>query len=118
MKTLLIKLLISFGFQLLREHIADDSDTSDIEEKLISADNKEEVLVIAKEEAIEAIDEYLLTDVEVPDEVVDGLANATSTEEVVEVFESEAGQRTLFDVLGEVISGLGKLIAAIFGKKK
>lgn len=118
MKALLMKLLISFGFQLLREHIADDSDTSDIEEKLIGASNKEEVLVIAKEEAIEAIDEYLLADAEVPDEVVDGLASANSTKEVVKVFESEAGQRTLFDVLGAVISGLGGLIAGLFGKKK
>lgn len=118
MKTMLMKLLISFGFQLLREHIADDSDTSDIETKLIEAHTKEEVLVIAKEEAINAIDEHILTEVEIPDEVVDGLANAGSTEEVVAVFESEAGQKTLFDVLGEVIAGLGGLIFGLFGKKK
>ena len=118
MKTLLMKLLISFGFQLLREHIADDSDTSDIEEKLIKAKTKEEVVVIAKEEAIRVIDESVLTDVEIPNDIVESLATADSTEEVVEVFESEAGQRTLFDVLGAVITGLGGLLVGIFGKKK
>ena len=117
MKMLLMKMLISFGFQLLREHIADDSDTSDIEEKLIKAKTKEEVVVIAKEEAIRVIDESVLTEVEIPDDIVTGISNANSTEEVVAVFESEAGQRTLFDVLGEVISGLGKLLAGLFGKK-
>ena len=118
MKALLMKLLISFGFQLLREHIADDSDTSDIEEKLIKAKTKEEIVVIAKEEAIRAIDDAILTDVEIPDDIVDALANAGNTEAVIEVLESEAGQRILFDVLGAVISGLGGLIASIFGKKK
>ena len=118
MKTLLMKLLISFGFQLLREHIADDSDTSDIEEKLIKAKTKEEIVVIAKEEAIRVIDESVLEDVEIPDDIIKDLARANSTEEVVEVFESETGQRTLFDILGDVISGLGGLLAGIFGKKK
>lgn len=118
MKALLMKLLISFGFQLLREHIADDSDTSDIEEKLINAKTEEEVVVIAKEEAIRVIDETVLTDIEIPSDIVTDLARADSTEEVVEVLESEAGQRTLFDVVGEVISGLGGLFASLFGKKK
>lgn len=118
MKTLLMKLLIAFGFQLLREHIADDSDTSDIEEKLISASSKEEVVAIAKEEAIRAIDEYALEDTEIPDDVVDGLVNAGNTEDVVEVLESEAGQRTIFSVFGEVIDGIGGLIAALLGKKE
>ena len=118
MKKLLMKLLVAFGFQLLKEHIADDSDTSDIEERLINANTKEEVVAVAKEEAIKAIDEYVLTNVEVPEEVVKGLVGANSTDKVMEVFESEVGQRTLFDVLGEVISGLGGLIASLFGKKK
>ena len=117
MKTLLMKLLISFGFQLLREHIADDSDTSDIEEKLIKAKTKEEVVVIAKEEAIRAIDEVVLTDVDIPEDIVESLAIAGNIEDVVEVLESEAGQRTLFEVIGAVIAGLGGLFAGIFGKK-
>jgi len=117
MKALLMKLLICFGFKLLQEHIAGEEDSNEIEERLIGAGNKEEVLVIAKEEAIHAIDEYLLTDIEVSPEIVTGLANASNTKEVVEVFESEAGQRTLFDVLGEVIAGIGGLIAGLFGKK-
>jgi len=117
MKMLLMKLLIAFGFQLLREHIADNSDTSDIEEKLINASNKEEVCTVAKEEAIRAIDEHLLTDVEVADDVVEGLATASNTDEVVAVLGSEAGQRTLFHVLGEAVSALGGLLAGLFGKK-
>ena len=117
MKMLLLKLLISFGFQLLREHIADDSDTSDIEEELIAAKSKEAVVAVAKKEAIRVIDESVLTDVEIPNDIVESLATANSTEEVVEVLESEAGQRTLFDVLGAVIAGVGGLIGSLFGKK-
>lgn len=117
MKTLLMKLLIAFGFQLLREHIADDSDTSDIEEKLIKAKSKEEIAAIAKEEAIRAIDEHALKDTEIPDDIVDGLVSAGNTEEVVKVLESEAGQKTIFDILGEVVAGVGGLIAGLFGKK-
>lgn len=118
MQALLLKLLIAFGFQLLREHLTDDSDTSDIEEKLIAAKSKEEVVIVAKEEAIRVIDESVLEDTEIPDDIVTGLANAGNTEEVIEVLESEAGQRTLFSVLGEVIGGIGGLLAGLFGKKK
>lgn len=118
MKKLLMKLLINVGFQLLREHIADDSDTSDIEERLIEANSKKELVAVMKEETIRAIDEYVLEDTEIPDGIVDGLVKASNTEEVVAVLESEAGQQTLFSVIGEVINGIGGLLASIFGKKK
>jgi hypothetical protein len=116
MEALLIKLLISFGFQLLRKHIADSSDTSELEERLISAKTKKEVLVIAKTEAIEAIDEHILTEVDVPDEVVDGLARADNTEKVVKVLESATVEQILLDAISGIVSGIRGLLSGLFRK--
>lgn len=116
MQALLMKLLIVFGFKLLQEHIAGETDSNEIEERLINAHTKEEVAVIAKEEAIRAIDDIALTNIEIPDEIVTGLANAGNTDEVVKVLESEAGQRTIFDVLGEAVAAVGGLVASLFGR--
>lgn len=115
MKKLFLRLLISLAFQELWEHLADDSDTSDIMKELINAKSKKAVLTVAKREAVLAIDEHI---VDMPDEVVDGLINADSTEEVVAVLEPEARQRTLFDLLNAISSAICDIVAGFLGKKK
>lgn len=115
MPVFLLNGLVALGFRLLREHIASDDDTSAVEEAIVKAKSPAEVKVIIKKELIETIDDQFMTDTDIPESVVDGLANATSKEEVVEVLDTEAGQKTFIDSMGTL---LGSIFNLIFGKKK
>lgn len=115
MPVFLLNGLVALGFRLFREHIASDDDTSAVEEAIVKAKSPAEVKVIIKKELIETIDDQFMTDTDIPESVVDGLANATSKEEVVEVLDTEAGQKTFIDSMGTL---LGSIFNLIFGKKK
>lgn len=115
MPAFLLNGLVALGFRLLKEHIASDDDTSAVEDAIVKAKSRDEVKVIVKKELLETIDDQFLTDTDVPESVVDGLANANSKEEIVKVLDTEAGQKTFIDAMGTL---LGNIISLIFGKKK
>jgi len=115
MPVFLLNGLVALGFRLLKEHIASDDDTSVVEDAIVKAQSPEEVKVIVKKELLETIDDQFMTDTDIPESVVDGLANANSTKEIVEVLDTEAGQKTFIDTMGTL---LGSIIGLIFGKKK
>jgi len=115
MPAFLLNGLVALGFRLLKEHIASDDDTSEVENALVQAKSPEEVKVIVKKELIEVIDDQFLTDTDIPQSVVEGVANANSTEELVEVLNTEEGQKSFIDTMGTLLSSIVNLI---FGKKK
>jgi len=55
-----------------------------------------------------------MTDTDVPESVADGLAKANSKEQIVQVLNTEAGQKTFIDTMGSLLSCIVNLI---FGKK-
>ena len=114
MPAFLLNGLVALGFRLLKEHIASDDDTSEVENALVLAKSPEEVKVIVKKELIEVIDDQFLTDTDIPESVVEGVANATSKEELIEVLDTEEGQKSFIDTMGALLSSIVNLI---FGKK-
>jgi len=107
--------LVALGFRLVREHIASDDDTSTVEAELVNARSSSEVKTIVKKELIEIIDDQFLTDTDIPEDVVDGLANAGSKEEIIKVLDTAEGQKSFIDSMGTL---LGSLMSLIFGRKK
>ena len=106
--------LVALGFRLLKEHIASDDDTSAVEEAIVQAKSPEEVKVIVKKELLETIDDQFLTDTDIPESVTDGLANANSKEEIVEVLNTAEGQKSFINSLGTLLGNIGSLI---FGRR-
>ena len=115
MPAFLLNGLFALGFRLLKEHIASDDDTSAVEEALVNAKGPDEVKVIVKKELLDTIDDQLLTDTDIPESVVDGLATANSKEEIVEVLNTAEGQRTWIDAMGSLVRCIHNLI---FGRKR
>lgn len=113
--TFLLNGLVALGFRLVREHIASDDDTSTVEAELVNARNSGEVKTIVKKELLEIIDEQFLTDTDIPEDVVDGLAKAGSKEEIVKVLDTAEGQKSFIDSMGSI---LGSIMNLIFGKRK
>ena len=107
--------LVALGFRLLNEHIASDDDTTEVENAIVTAKTPEEVKVIVKKELLETLDDQFLTDTDIPESVVDGLANANSKDEIVEVLNTAEGQKSFIDTMGTL---LGSIVNLIFGKKK
>lgn len=107
--------LVALGFRLLKEHIDSDDDTSVVENAIVNAKTPTEVKVIVKRELIETLDDQFMTDTDIPESVVDGLANANSKQEIVEVLNTAQGQKSFIDTLGTLLSGIGNLI---FGKRR
>lgn len=107
--------LVALGFRLLNEHITSDDDTSEVETALVNAKTSTEVKSIVKKELLQTLDDQFLTDTDIPESVVDGLANANSKEEIVEVLNTAEGQKSFIDTLGTLLSSIGNLI---FGKRK
>ncbi len=106
--------LVALGFRLVKEHIDSDDDTSAIENALVQAKSPEEVKVIVKRELIEILDDQFLTDTDIPQSVVEGVANANSKEKLVEVINTEEGQKSFIDTMGTLLKSIVNLI---FGKK-
>jgi len=106
--------LVALGFRLLNEHIASDDDTSEVEAAIVNAKSSDEVKAIVKTELLQTLDDQFMTDTDIPESVVSGLANANSKEEIVEVLNTAEGQKTFINTLGTLLSGIGKLI---FGRK-
>lgn len=102
--------LVALGFRLLKEHIASDDDSSEVETAIVNAKSSAEVKVIVKKELLGIIDEQFVTDTDIPESVVDGLANANSKEEIVEVLNTAEGQKSFIDTLGTLMSSIGNLI--------
>lgn len=115
MPAFLLNGLVALGFRLLKEHIASDDDTSEVEDAIIKAKSPEEVKTIVKKELLETIDDQFLTDTDIPESVTDGLANANNKEEIVEVLNTAEGQKTFIDTMGTFLSSIAGLI---FGRKK
>jgi len=107
--------LCALGFRLLKEHIASDDDSSEVEEAIVQAKSPAEVKVIVKKELLEVIDDQFLTDTDIPESVTDGLAKANSKDEIVEVLNTAEGQKSFIDSLGSLLGCIGNLI---FGRKK
>lgn len=107
--------LVALGFRLLNEHIASDDDTSVVENAIVNAKTPTEVKAIVKTELLQTIDDQFMTDTDIPESVVDGLANANSKDEIVEVLNTAQGQKTFIDTMGTLLSSIGNLI---FGKRK
>ena len=107
--------LVALGFRLLNEHIASDDDTSVVEAAIVNAKSSTEVKAIVKTELLQTLDDQFMTDTDIPESVVTGLANANSKDEIVEVLNTAQGQKTFIDTLGTLLSGIGNLI---FGKRK
>lgn len=107
--------LVALGFRLLNEHIASDDDTSDVETAIVNAKTGTEVKTIVKKELLEVLDDQFLTDTDIPESVVDGLANANSTEEIVTVLNTAEGQKSFIDTMGTLLSSI---VGLIFGKRK
>ena len=107
--------LVALGFRLLNERIASDDDTSEVENAIVNAKSSDEVKVIVKKELLQTLDDQFMTDTDIPESVVDGLANANSKDEIVEVLNTAEGQKTFIDSLGTLLNGIGNLI---FGKRK
>ncbi len=114
MPAFLLNGLFALGFRLLKEHIASDDDTSAVEEALVNAKSSDEVKVIVKKELLDTIDDQLLTDTDIPESVIDGLATANNKEEIVEVLNTAEGQRTFIDAMGALLRSIHNLI---FGRK-
>lgn len=110
MPVFLLNGLVALGFRLLKEHIASDDDTSEVEDALVQAKNPEEVKAIVKKELLETIDDQFMTDTDIPESVIDGLATANTTEEIVEVLDTEAGTKTFIDALSTLLGSIGSLI--------
>lgn len=115
MPAFLLNGLVALGFRLLNEHIASDDDTSAVEDAIVQAKSRDEVKVIVKRELLETIDDQFMTDTDIPESVVDGLANANTKDEIVKVLDTEAGQKTFIDTMGTL---LGSIVNLIFGKRK
>ena len=115
MPAFLLNGLVALGFRLLNEHIASDDDTIEVENAIVHAESSDEVKVIVKKELIEVIDDQFLTDTDIPESVVDGVANANSKEELIEVLNTEEGQKSFIDTMGTLLSSIVNLI---FGKKE
>lgn len=115
MPAFLLNGLVALGFRLLNEHIASDDDTSAVENAIVQAKSRDEVKVIVKRELLETIDDQFMTDTDIPESVVDGLANANTKDEIVKVLDTEAGQKTFIDTMGTL---LGSIVNLIFGKRK
>ena len=107
--------LMALGFRLLNEHIASDDDTSVIENAIVNAKTSEEGKTIVKKELIETLDDQFMTDTDIPESVVDGLANANSKDEIVEVLNTAQGQKSFIDCMGTLLRNIGSLI---FGGRK
>jgi hypothetical protein len=114
MSSLLLKGLYYLAFKLILSWLGSDEDSAKVEEALVNAKNEEEVKLIARRVLIETIDEHFLKETDIPDLVVDGLIRAENTEEIIAVLESETGQKTFFDGLGDLLGGI---LGLIFGKK-
>lgn len=110
MPAFLLNGLFALGFRLLKEHIASDDDTSAVEEALVNAKSSDEVKVIVKKELLDTIDDQLLTDTDIPESVIDGLATANSKDEIVEVLNTAEGQRTFIDAMGSLLRSIHNLI--------
>ena len=106
--------LYALGFRLLNEHIASDDDTSVVEDAIVNAKTPTEVKSIVKKELLETIDDQIMTDTDIPESVVDGLANANSKDEIVEVLNTAKGQKSFIDTMGTLLGGISSLI---FGKR-
>ena len=115
MSKLLLRGLYYLAFKLMLGWLASEEDSAEVEEALINAKDENEVKAIAKRVLIQKIDDDFMKETDIPDAVVEGLVKAESTSEVVAVLETETGQKTFFDGLGELLGGIFGLI---FGKKK
>lgn len=115
MQTLLLKGLYYLAFKLITNWLVSDEDSAEVEEALVNAKNEDEVKEVAKRVLIETIDEHFMKETDIPDSVVDGLVKAKNTKDVLTVLESETGQKTFFDGLGDLLGGI---LSLIFGKKK
>lgn len=107
--------LVALGFRLLKEHVLSGMDSSEVEKEIIEAGSRDEVKAIVKKELLTIIDDQFLTDTDIPEEVTDGLANATSRDEIIAVLDTAEGQKSFIDSLGTL---LGNVASLIFGKKK
>jgi len=107
--------LVALGFRLLNEHIASDDDTSEIETALVNAKSGTEVKAIVKKELLQTLDDQFMTDTDIPESVVDGLANANSKEQIVTVLNTAEGQKSFIDTMGTL---LNSVMGLIFGRKK
>jgi len=111
----LVNGLVALGFRLLNEHIDSDDDTTEVENAIINAHSRNEVKTIVKKELLETLDDQFLTDTDIPEDVTDGLANANSKEEIVQVLNTAQGQKSFIDTMGTL---LNSVVGLIFGKKK
>lgn len=102
--------LYALGFRLLNEHIASDDDTSVVEAAIVNAKSPDEVKAVVKKELLQTFDEQILTDTDIPESVVDGLANANSKDEIVEVLNTAQGQKTFIDTMGTLLKSIVNLI--------
>lgn len=106
--------LVALGFRLLNEHIASDDDTTEVENAIVNATDRDQVKAIVKKEMLQVIDDQFMTDTDIPEDVTDGLANAHSKEEIVEVLNTAQGQKSFIDTMWSLVNSIGGLI---FGKK-
>ena len=102
--------LYALGFRLLNEHIASDDDTSEVEDAIVNAKSPDEVKAVVKKELLQTFDDQILTDTDIPESVVDGLANANSKDEIVEVLNTAQGQKTFIDTMGTLLKSIVNLI--------
>jgi len=102
--------LYALGFRLLNEHIASDDDTSGVEDAIVNAKSPDEVKAVVKKELLQTFDDQILTDTDIPESVVDGLANANSKDEIVEVLNTAQGQKTFIDTMGTLLKSIVNLI--------
>ena len=107
--------LYALGFRLLNEHIASDDDTSAVEDAIVNAKSSDEVKAIVKTELLQTLDDQILTDTDIPESVVAGLAGANSKDEIVEVLNTAEGQKSFIDTMGTLLSSI---VGLIFGKRK
>ena len=107
--------LVALGFRLLNEHIASDDDTSEIETAIVNAKSGTEVKTIVKKELLSVLDDQFMTDTDIPESVVDGLANANSKEEIVTMLNTAEGQKSFIDTMGTL---LNSVMGLIFRRKK
>ena len=106
--------LVALGFRLLNEQIASDDDTSVVENAIINAHSRDEVKAIVKKELLDIIDDQFLTDTDIPEDVCEGLSNATSSDEIVSVLNTAEGQKTFISSMWTLVNSIGGLI---FGRK-
>ena len=115
MSALLLRGLYYLAFRLMVMWLVSDEDSTEVEAALVNAKNEDEVKEIAKRVLIKKIDDDFMKETDIPDSIVEGLVKATNTKEVVAVLETETGQKTFIDGLGELVTGI---LGLIFGKKK